>query len=193
MPKVKGDLVNLINGVSQQAAALRVPTQVEIQENKYSTIVDWLRKRPPSHVVAKLPKLPNGAYFHIIDRDENEKYVLVMTNDAVRVFDFAGHEKTVNAPDGLDYLSTGTPESHLRALTVADYTFIANRTVTCAMDAEDIAPVRPKEALVNIMAGNTQDLPDQHRRCGPPEYVTPVGDNANQSPSGDHGDRQGAV
>ena len=38
---------NLLNGVSQQPANLRFPTQCEIQENAYSSIVEGMGKRPP--------------------------------------------------------------------------------------------------------------------------------------------------
>jgi hypothetical protein len=152
--KATGDIPNLINGVSQQSAALRLPTQAEVQENFYSTIVNGLRKRPPTEFVAKiLDTLPAGAFFHIINRDVDERYVVVVTSGNLKVYDFDGNEKTVTFPDGTGYLTASDPVNDFTAMTVADYTFIANRTVECAMDTVTTASRHP-EAIVNIMAGN---------------------------------------
>lgn len=184
MSRVSGDIPNLINGVSQQAAALRLPTQGELQRNYYSTIVKGLRKRPPAEYVAKiLDTVPEGAFFHIIDRDPTERYVVVITDEQIKVFDFDGVEKTVATPDGVGYLASDNPKQDFRALTVADYTFIANRTVECAMDDTVTSDERPYEALVNIMSGNYGKTYQIHINGSlAAEYATPVGDNANQSP-----------
>lgn len=45
---------NLINGVSQQADALRFPSQVEEQENVLASILRGAIKRPPTVLVAAL-------------------------------------------------------------------------------------------------------------------------------------------
>jgi len=152
---LNGDLPNFMNGVSQQAVALRLPTQLEVQENFYSTIVDGLKKRPPSEHIAKImDSAPDGAFFHIINRDQDERYVLVVTASSIKVFDFDGVEQTVHVPNGVGYLSGLTaPTDQLRALTVADYTFLVNRTKTVAAGT-DTFPLRDAEALINVNAGN---------------------------------------
>lgn len=181
--KVTGDIPNLVNGVSQQAAALRLPTQGELQINYYSTIVEGLRKRPPTEHVAKLlVSAPEGAFFHIIDRDENEKYVVVVTSEDLKVYDFDGNQKTVTFPDGKDYLWSLDPVRDFRALTVADYTFIVNRDVFCYMDESVVEPTRANEAVVNIKSGNygkTYRITLNGSIAA--SYTTPIGDNANQS------------
>ena len=45
MALVSKSIPNLINGVSQQPPALRLPTQGEAQENGLSDVVDGLKKR----------------------------------------------------------------------------------------------------------------------------------------------------
>lgn len=153
--RASGDIPNLINGISQQASPMRLPTQAEAQTNYYSTIVDGLKKRPPTEHVAKiLDTLPEGAFFHIIHRDAEEKYVLVVLDGDLRVFDFDGVEKTVTFPDGKGYLGSLDPQGDFRALTVADYTFLTNRDVIVYMDETVKEPTRHHEAVINIMSGN---------------------------------------
>lgn len=157
--QVSGSIPNLVNGVSQQAPALRLATQAEAQENFYSTVVEGLKDRPPTEFVTKLlDSLPEGVFTHIINRRADERYIVVINNadeQPLRVFDFEGNEKTVNAPNGWDYLEApDSPEENLRALSVADYTFITNNTVKVAMKDDPVAPVRTPEALINVLAGN---------------------------------------
>lgn len=153
---VEGVLPNLVNGVSQQAPALRLPSQCELQENFYPTIVEGLKDKPPSEFVAKLldGALTSSAFTHIINRDITERYVVLVDASSVRVWDFDGNEKTVNAPDGFGYLaSAADPVADLQALTVADYTFIVNKNVLAAM-ATNTSPARNPEALINVLEGN---------------------------------------
>lgn len=153
---VSGSIPNLVNGVSQQAPALRLPTQAESQDNYYSTIVEGLKDRPPTEHIAKiLDTLPDKVFTHIINRDINEKYLVVFDPEdgILRVFDFEGEEREVFYPRGFDYIE-GADASTLRAVTVADYTFITNTTVKAEMDTSEVETLRKPEALVNVLAGN---------------------------------------
>jgi hypothetical protein len=47
MAPVTGSLPNLLNGVSKQPPAVRLPTQLEEQINGFSTPARGLQKRPP--------------------------------------------------------------------------------------------------------------------------------------------------
>ena len=155
MPKVKGGYPSLLNGVSQQAQALRLTTQGSSQINFYDTITRGKIKRPPAEFVANLGAIASSvAGTHIIHRDSDEKYVLILAGGVLRVFDFNGVEKTVNAPHGWGYLTGITDgKTQFRALTVADHTFVLNTTKTVTQRA-DTFPTRPYEALINIFAGN---------------------------------------
>lgn len=144
----------MVNGVSQQPFTLRLSSQAELQENGLSTTSQGLRKRPPTKHLAKIINGSVGnAYIHTINRDEIERYVVVITNGDLKVFDLAGVQKTVSFPNGKTYLSSATPDSTFRAVTVADYTFIVNKTVTITEKATR-ATNRPAEALINVKAGN---------------------------------------
>jgi hypothetical protein len=133
---VNETLPALYNGVSQQPPILRLPSQGELQINAYPTVVDGQRKRPPSEHVARLTTEDlTSAFLHEIDRDPTERYVVVLTSGAVRVFDMLGGEKTVVAPNGYSYLTTSDAKSAFVCTTVADYTFVLNKNVTVSMEA----------------------------------------------------------
>lgn len=147
---VNKNLLGLYNGVSQQPASIRLDSQCEIQENAMSSLVDGLYKRPPTELIASLNSVASAnAGFHTIIRDENEKYFVVFTgnaSDPIEVFDMEGNKKTVlygnylddieffiDEPTVKDYLVCTSPKKDLRATTVADYTIITNKTITCEM------------------------------------------------------------
>ena len=46
-----------------------------------------------------------------------------------------GTEKTVNKPDGTNYLNTSNPRSVMKTVTIADFTFVVNTSITPAMDS----------------------------------------------------------
>jgi len=182
--RVSGSIANLINGVSQQPAALRLPTQGESQVNCFSTVVEGLKNRPPAQHVAKLASsLVSSAYVHTINRDNNEQYIVSITNGDLKVHDFDGDEKTVAFPDGKDYLTNTDPKNGFSAVTVADFTFIANRATSCAMDSGVTSTARPYEALVNVKIGNFgrtyKIMIDGTEEAS---YSTPTGANAADSP-----------
>lgn len=150
---------NLTQGVSQQPDAQRDPTQAELQINAVSSIVEGLRKRDPSQTLARVSTTNLGDVFvHGILRDKAEKYLAVISNSVIKVFDLAGVAQTVLAPGGYGYLSSITDaKRQLRCATIADFTFISNTNTKTAMAATlSPATARPttNEALVWVKAAN---------------------------------------
>jgi len=147
-------------GISQQPDAQRAPSQGEEQINGMSSVVSGLRKREPSKSLAKVSSTELGDVFiHSILRDQLERYLAVIAKDRIRVFDLQGSEKTVNAPAGYGYLSTVTSaKEQVRAVSIADYTFITNTKAIPAMDSASLTPVTPRptlhEALIWVKAAN---------------------------------------
>lgn len=120
----------LFNGVSQQPATLRLGSQCEEQVNAYGTVVDGLRKRPPFQHVAKISATSlASAYIHTINRDVSERYIVVITNGNLQVFDSNGVEKTVNFPQGTTYLNSTDPVNGFAVVSIADYSFVINKEV----------------------------------------------------------------
>lgn len=150
---IAADIPNLISGVSQQPWNVRLPTQAEEQVNCYSSVTDFLRRRPATKHIAKLrdTKFTNGCAEHHINRDEQEKYTCLFTSSSIEVFDLQGQKKTVNASvEAMAYLSTVVnPETDLRFLTINDYTFVLNRKKVVEQSS-DLSPKRVAEALVFI-------------------------------------------
>lgn len=135
MALVSQQIPSYKGGVSQQPAILRYPDQVEELINGFPSEVEGLQKRPPTEHIAFLgDAVSNNAQFHIINRDDDEQYILEMTKGALRVWDLkTGAPKTVRIEQDADYLNTDNPQVDLRAVTVADYTFILNRKKTVKM------------------------------------------------------------
>ena len=139
MPLISSSIPNLINGVSQQPAALRLASQCEQMVNCMPSPVEGLKKRPPAQHVAKLFAGSAGAnrpFTTIVDRDGTIQFLVLLLDNNIKVFGLDGSVKTVTTPDGTSYLDvTGEPSSTFRVASVADYMFIVNREKTVAMSA----------------------------------------------------------
>lgn len=151
---------NLIQGVSQQPDAQRDPSQGEKQINGMSSIAEGLRKRDCTVTLAKVSDSNFGdAFFHSILRDQQEQYLSVITKDKIQVFGLDGTEYDVIEADSsaYDYLGTVTSaKSDLRAVTIADYTFVSNLRQLPKMDGdkwpEDSRPAN--ECLIWVKQAN---------------------------------------
>ena len=155
---VSYSIPNLAQGISQQPDAQRDPSQAEIQINGMSSIVEGLRKRDCSETIGLVSNSIFGdCFIHSILRDKIEEYLAVISSSTIKVFDLEGNSKTVNPVSGAyNYLSTITDaKTQLRAVTIADFTFITNTLKVPAMTT-DTAPVvaRPTthEALIWVRA-----------------------------------------
>lgn len=136
MGLVTGKLPNLVNGVSQQPPALRASTQCAVAENAMMSLVEGMKKRSSARYIAKLiASLAQATKIHFINRDATERYIVVMLDGDLKVFDLQGNEKTVTFPDGKGYLDVSNPKTDFKLVTVADYTFIVNTTKTVAMNS----------------------------------------------------------
>jgi len=131
----------LHDGVSQQPASERFPTQAEAKTNCMDTLVTGSGKRPPVEYVATLSSSQFGnAFHHTINRDAYERYNVIVTNGDLYVFDaMTGEAKAVGFPDGKAYLNSTDPSADFALVSVADYTFVVNKRVEIQMSA-DTAP-----------------------------------------------------
>lgn len=173
MALINRSIPNLYQGVSQQAPSMRLPTQCEVQENAFSSIVEGLKKRPPTQHLARLTtNTANDAFVHVINRDSTERYILVIYNGDLEVYDFSGTKMTVNFPNGKTYLANTVPREGFAAVTVADYTFICNKNIATAMTSA---------TATGSVKGSKQrftDLPSTGNTSGDIWEVS--GDNNNQ-------------
>jgi hypothetical protein len=151
---ITSSIPNLINGVSQQPATLRLASQAEEQINFLSSVSDGLKRRPGGRHLSKISSTPeDDAFIHTINRDRNEKYLVTVRDGNLSVFNAkTGVQQQVNFPHGNAYLSNTSKDS-FRAVTVADYTFILNRDRIAQMQPT-LTPPRLNQALVYVRAGN---------------------------------------
>ncbi len=143
MPLISSSIPNLINGVSQQPAALRLSSQAEAVVNCMSSPVEGLKKRPSMDHLARLFTGSAGStrpFTHIVDRDGTIQYLVLIQDGAIKVFGLDGSVKTISTPDGTNYLDvTGEPSEQFRVASIADYTFIVNREKTVAMNTSSLS------------------------------------------------------
>ena len=154
MPLIARTIPNLVQGISQQPEILRLNSQATSQENGFSSVVEGLKKRPPTSYVAKLTgsSLAN-AYIHTINRDTSERYIVVITNGVLSVYDITGTAKTVvNQTNATNYLSSSDPKSDFVCVTVADYTYVLNKTKTTAM-AATTSSAKVEQAVYSVLQG----------------------------------------
>ena len=125
----------LLRGISQSSDATKQADHADIQDNADSNPVIGLVKRPGLQYVTALSTSSLGnVHIQTINRDANEQYVAIFSNGDVKVYELDGTEKTVNKPDGTTYLNTSDPRSVIKTVTIADFTFVVNTSITTAMD-----------------------------------------------------------
>jgi hypothetical protein len=145
-------LPQLFNGVSRQPPILRSLDQTEDELNSWAAVSAGVGKRPPTEHITKLASsIGADAFVHTINRDTTERYVVIIDGGTIKVVGFDGVERTVNTPGGTDYLFGG----EYTAVTVADYTFIVNRS----------QPVGMKQLVVGDPSPDT---------VAPPTYVRKI-------------------
>lgn len=138
MAVVSQSIPNFLNGISQQTPTQRGINQGEDQVNCSNSVVDGLSKRPPLEYVATLDAsnlLPNTAKTWSIQRDESNRYITSFYNGGIKVYDLDGNEKTVTYPDGTSYLTTTNPKEDFKMVNIADYTFVANKSIVPIADS----------------------------------------------------------
>lgn len=155
MSNVTQRIDNFVGGVSQQSPRLRHAAQLEAQINGYSTEAGGLQKRPPTINHGKLFTAEGVPYYvHLINRDETERYIMLISSGKIRVFTLDGVEKQVEMQDA-DYIGNITkPYAQLRVVTVADYTFVLNKTVKVRMSGKKTEDTMASQGcLINVKQG----------------------------------------
>jgi hypothetical protein len=150
---LSNSIPNLLNGVSQQPDTVRLANQASIQENASSDVVFGLGKRNPTEHIAKLNNDTNtNSKVHIVNRDTSEQYIVLIKDQNIQVFDLNGVQKTVTAPSGLTYLTSTNPALDINLVSVADYTFVCNKTKVTEM-SNTLTTTRPFEAIYYVKNG----------------------------------------
>jgi len=156
MPVVSQSIPNFINGISQQTPTQRGINQATEQVNLQNNIVNGLSKRPPLEYIATLDAsnvFPNTAKLWNIQRDESNQYLCAFYDNGVKVYDLAGNEKTVSFPNGNTYLNSTNPKEDFKLVNIADFTFIANKSIVPTADSTTSA-AKVEEFLIYAKTSN---------------------------------------
>jgi hypothetical protein len=99
-----------------------------------------------------------NSFVHFINRDANEKYVVIHTGSGMEAWNIVTGVKcsmngSTSALTPPSYLTTTTPRESLKALTVADNTFIVNKDVTASL-SQTKTPALDKKGFVYIAQGD---------------------------------------
>jgi len=169
MPLLHTSIPNLAQGVSQQPDNLRYPGQCDEQINAWSTVVEGLVKRPNSRLLNQVnaqlgTNVTAELFTHHVDRDEQNKYVITYDRgNGLQAFDLEdGGPMTITVEDAAAeaYLSVSSgdfnPVKDLRALTIADSTFIVNKKKTVAKKTDSNLKTKDleKDALIFVKLGD---------------------------------------
>ncbi len=164
MPLLVNSVPNLAQGVSQQPDNLRFPGQCDEQINAWATVVEGLVKRPNTRHINKLFTSPisDDSFVQYIDRDDDNRFACVLENKvslcAVSLFNLntgnpvAQVSISTRAQAYLNNISN--PREDVKALTVADYTFIANKEQTVSIFSTDLSTPLEREALLFVKLGD---------------------------------------
>lgn len=165
MPLINTSVPNLIQGVSQQADATRFAGQCEEQENALSAVADGLKKRPNTRHIARLigSAISTNSFVHFINRSADEKYVIILDGTTLRAFNIqTGAQCTINGNSSYTttsgYLNSSVsgfnPRKHIKALTVADNTFLLNTQKAVLQNSTNKSDPVTDSALVTIKQGD---------------------------------------
>tara|TARA_B100000424_G_scaffold18613_1_gene13345 strand:- start:7077 stop:10073 length:2997 start_codon:yes stop_codon:yes gene_type:complete len=161
MALISRSIPTLLRGISQSSDATKKPDHALIQDNANSDPVLGLTKRSGSQFVSNLISDETSLgdiKVHMINRDTTERYVVIFSTTKVRVFELDGTEKTVvpnkyydtntsTVKEDYRYLSCTSPQSEIKTITIADFTFVVNTSVTAAMDST-LSPGTETQAIV---------------------------------------------
>lgn len=159
MPLINTSIPNLAQGVSQQPDNLRFPGQGEAQVNGYSSVVDGLKKRPFTQFVGELgtdTPISEDSFVHFINRGSGLQHLLVIEPNATapKIYNITDgtslnvYDALTNTnPPNVTYISNATPKDNLTAITVADTTYILNKTQTISASGTNSAAVEKKAAI----------------------------------------------
>lgn len=190
MALISQTVKNLKGGISQQPNILRYPEQAEAQINAFSSETEGLQKRSPT-VFTKIISPRAGDFgskplVHIINRDTVEQYQVVFTGTGIRVFGLDGKEYSVTGD--MQYVRVSDPQKMLRCVTVADYTFIVNRTWTVQANGNVTDPGfrTDGDCIINVRGGQFGRTLRIHINGGTQASLTlPDGSDAKQTPQTD--------
>ena len=149
--KVDGSQTSLIQGVSQQNYAERIPGQCTEQVNMTSDPVLGLSRRAPTELIAELSATLIDYDFTDVDLGPDGQFVIAYKAGSIRMFDLAGIEVTVNYTGSAASYITG---GNLSFVSFDGDIYIADRGQETAMSSDTTDSLYTQgEGLVFLLGG----------------------------------------
>lgn len=150
--RAQGSYGRLLQGISQQPAAVRLPGQGTEQINMVPDVVDGLKSRMGTKHVARLgnPVSLNAAVYHYNRGDDLEEYFMILQSAAsLLIYDKRGNLCNITYQNNLPgYLSEiSNPRLDTQFMTIGDTTFLLNRKKSVGVRAAK-SPVVGGQAIV---------------------------------------------
>lgn len=156
--EVQGSYGRLLQGVSQQPIAVRLPGQVTSQLNAVPNVVDGLKTRMGTqHLARILDSLDSNSLIHHYKRgdDEEEYFIILRPGQIPLIYTVGGLACTVSVQGtAATYLSTATlPRENTQLMTIGDYTFVLNRKMP-VQARDDVTASLDNKGLVYVAYAN---------------------------------------
>lgn len=138
-----------VQGISQQPDRVRQEGQCTKQVNGIPDVVKGLTKRPAANYINKLLdyELHENSAFHSYDRGDEQYFMVVEPHSTnIKVFNTKGELQAITHTDN-NYLNLERPDLNLDFTTIADFTFVTNRTVKAVM-RPDLSPALAKMGII---------------------------------------------
>lgn len=155
MSLVRDTISNFIGGVSQQTDKLIYPNQSKELINNILDPIEGLKRRYPTEHIAKVSEpLSVYPYIHTIIK-EDEEYQVILDGKDVKVYDLKGNAKSVFIDkNAYNYITTSNPLEDLYAVTIADYTFILNKTIKTKLKSDTYPNNYSHSAIIFVKQGD---------------------------------------
>lgn len=148
MPLISKTISNLIGGISQQAATVRLEGQCEDSLNGIPSIVEGWKKRKGTAYIGKLyPHAGTNTKIHCTERE-----IIAVTDKAIDIFGLDGTKQQTIDTTSVDGYMNGAKTPLMK--TVADTTFILNKAVKPQMTNDTVADQYPGRALIHVKQVN---------------------------------------
>ena len=139
-----------INGVSQQPQKNRLLGQCTASDNFRPDVVNGLMSRQGTDNSGQLVGASAllSTFWHNYTRDEEEEYnISVEIDGSIKVWSPDGTVHIVNVVGAVaSYLASSAPKTSIKAKTIGDYTFLANKDVT-VLPSASLTPAVQSSAI----------------------------------------------
>ena len=152
MSLISKTISNLIGGISQQEATIRLEGQCEDSLNGITSLVEGWKKRKGTRHIKKLFSVADCSDMNFHGTDD---FLCTIKQGVIKVFALDGTEKTVTTANGTDttYLdAVNNPK--LKMTTVADTTFILNPATPAAMAGDTASNAYAGHTIIHVKQVN---------------------------------------